>query len=523
MSPTGSDGGDVSPDPDTAARLRSEAETLFSAARRQLFLLIFTGFFLMLTLAVPDSQLVRADAVISWPLIQTSVQLSAFLTYAPIALVALMAYLHLLYGRLSQLRRRGYAAPETDLLAMTSTSAQFAAGFLLYGFVPLVLAWFSWKVVFRDEARLLIATTCSVAFACAVLHHRRAVGRSYLRLPVVGGTAVLAVLGIALLLPWADIRRITPSLPHVDWRDPVMQLRRLDLKRADLGNVDDFAIVNLADQNLSHADARFARLTGADLRDSNLTRANFRYAVIGSDTPDGGTITDFERAKLDSADLREADLRNTHFDHASMSGAILDQARLGGTRFWCADLSGAQMNRASGDEGALVFQHARLDGASLGRIDLVRPNFRYASLKKTDLRLAQVAAGDFGFADLSDARLGNGSFQDASFFEADLSGADLSYTDLSRADFSGADLSGANLTGAYGIDMGALAFSSTLCGTLDPSGTPRNDHCAIGATVKSPDRPTTNARPHPCARTQNTGSDSFLFRLQRVISGATSP
>jgi uncharacterized protein YjbI with pentapeptide repeats len=488
--------------------------------------LIFAGFFLMLTLSVPDSQLVRADASINWPLIQTQIQLSTFVTFAPLALIGLLAYLHLLFGRLLKLRQEGFVPPEVDLLAMTSRPAQLLSNAMLYLFVPLVLAWFSWKVVFRDEARFLIALTCFVTLACAILYHRRAPAEGAgVRQALIGLAALASVFGGVLLLPWADIRRAAPGLPQVEWRDPVMRLRMLDLKRANLGSADAFAIVNLASQNLRYADARFARLIGADLRDSDLTNANFRYALIGSDGSGVSMVTDFERAVLDGASIEEADLRNTHFDHASLVGADLEQAVLGDTRFWCADLSGAAMSRVTGAGERLVFQHARLDGAQLARAQLGTPNFRYASLVGADLEMANIEGGQFGFADLSEAKLGNGSFRDASFFEARLRDADLSYADLEGADFSGADLTGADLTGAYGIDFEELAAQAYLCRTTDPQGTLRSDHCPQemeGAPASSGEPVNAlgvgDALPHPCDRTENTGTDSFLARLHRLFA-----
>lgn len=518
-------------DPETRKRLESEAEILSGSSRRQLFVLIFAGFFLMLTLSVPDSQLVRADATIKWPLIQTEIQLSTFVTFAPIALIGLFAYLHLLYGRLLQLRQEGFVPPEVDILAMRNRPAQLLSNTMLYLFVPFVLAWFSWKVVFRSEARFLIAVTLMATLASVVLYHRRARGpqtrrTAGLRRTGIGIAAVFFGLGAALMLPWSDIKRAVPGLPEVQWRDPIMKLRRLDLKRANLGSVDEFAIVNLASQNLRYADARFSRLIGADLRDSDLTNANFRYALIGSDGSGISMVTDFERAVLDRASIEEADLRNTHFDHASLIGADLEQAILGDTRFWCADLSGAAMSRVTGGGDPIVFQHARMDGAQLARAQLIKPNFRYASLVGADLEMASIEDGHFGFADLSMARLGNGQFRNTSFFEAKLEDAELSYADLEGADFSGADLTGADLTGAYGIDVTMLATQAFLCRTTDPQGNLRNDHCSEKITEEAESLnfsvdPTGGVAPlpHPCDRSENTGTETFLLRLQRLLAG----
>lgn len=530
--PNGSEpSGRAALDPDARKRFESEAEVLSGAARRQLFVLIFAGFFLMLTLSVPDSQLVRADASIKWPLIQTQIQLSTFVTYAPLALIGLLAYLHLLFGRLLKLRQEGFVPPEVDILAMTSKPAQLLSNAMLYLFVPFVLAWFSWKVVFRDEARFLIALTCLTALACMVMYHRRASGAispatTWLHRAVIGVMACAALLGSSLLLPWSDIRRLAPQIPLVHWQDPVMKLRMLDLKRANLGSADAFAIVNLASQNLRYADARFARLIGADLRDSDLTNANFRYALVGSDGSGVSMVTDFERAVLDRANIEQADLRNTHFDHASLVAADLEQAILGDTRFWCADLSGAKMNRVTGQANALVFQYARLDGAQLARAELSAPNFRFASMQETDLELASISSGQFGFADLSRARLGNGQFRDASFFEAKLENADVSYTDLTGADFSGADLTGANFKGAYGLDWDTLTSQASVCGTIGPQGNLHNDHCPaefIGANLSTDEQKIEtivggDVPPHPCDRTENTGTDTFLMRLNKVLS-----
>jgi uncharacterized protein YjbI with pentapeptide repeats len=63
-----------------------------------------------------------------------------------------------------------------------------------------------------------------------------------------------------------------------------------------------------------------ANLTGADLSDVNLYKADFSYATLSG-------------AKLVRADLRNADLVQTDFTRADLSGAKLAKADIAGADF----------------------------------------------------------------------------------------------------------------------------------------------------------------------------------------------
>jgi uncharacterized protein YjbI with pentapeptide repeats len=121
-----------------------------------------------------------------------------------------------------------------------------------------------------------------------------------------------------------------------------------------------------------------------------------------------------QRANLEFADLRRADLSG-----ANLEGADLRYANLQSANLYGADLKDANLYVAN-------LQSANLEGADLYGANLRRANLYGAILRSADLRGADLSG-------------------------ANLEGADLRYADLRGANLKGANLYGANLGGAKGI------------------------------------------------------------------------
>lgn len=465
-------------------RVAAEVSELAGTVKRQLLILILAGFFLLLTLATPDVNLVRADAVIAWPLIQTDVQLSALLLYAPLALIALLIYLHVFYGRLLHLSRTGHVSPETYLFTMTSTQGRFLTDLLFYAFVPLILLYFSWRVAFREEAPRLLWITAATIFFSAVLYHVRArsgrsrVRRWIARVMLAGFTLVSVALAV-------EISRNNT--------DRIMRLREVDLRQANLSVSQGTPYVGLARLTLSHADMSYARLSGADLRNAILDHADLSYAIASRSGPaeEGLPLTDLTGASLQGATLERADLRHTAFDEASLSGAHMAQARLGETSLVGADLRGVDLVRATLEPG-VSFAEAELDGARFSGAELQAVNFASASMAGAAFdgaiirNVSFARAGMVGacFADASiqalgsDVGLGLVNFQNAVLVSANFEGARFS----GRIGFIGANLTNASFRDStlYRPEVGGpddpLA-GACLCDTVMPDGDIETEHC----------------------------------------------
>ena len=107
------------------------------------------------------------------------------------------------------------------------------------------------------------------------------------------------------------------------------------------------------DANLSGANLRDANLSGANLSGANLSDANLRDANLSG-------------ANLSDADLRDADLRGANLSDADLSDANLSDANLSDANLRDADLSDADLSDAN------------LRGADLSDADLSDADLRGA-------------------------------------------------------------------------------------------------------------------------------------------------
>jgi Pentapeptide repeats (8 copies) len=136
------------------------------------------------------------------------------------------------------------------------------------------------------------------------------------------------------------------------WDDPPLDLRALDLRKADLFRAD------LRDARLDSADLRDANLGYTDLRGARLESANLRGAFLYRTDLRSGAIlwnADLRGANLSAANLRfapflRADLRGARFGAADLSGADLRDARLGSADLRHANLDGAKLRGATADQ-----------------------------------------------------------------------------------------------------------------------------------------------------------------------------
>lgn len=105
--------------------------------------------------------------------------------------------------------------------------------------------------------------------------------------------------------------------------------------------------------------------------------------------------------------------------------------------------------------GQTRFAGCKLDGLDLSGVHFVRrTNFTNASLRRTDLRWADLPSAyfvraDLSHADLSHARLNSANLSHADLSHAGLNSADLSLAGLNNADLTGAEVTGWNITDAY--------------------------------------------------------------------------
>lgn len=199
-------------------------------------------------------------------------------------------------------------------------------------------------------------------------------------------------------------------------------------------------------------------------------RPNFANAdLAGLDLAD----IDFKHANLSNANLFGTDLTNANLEGSNLSNAILDRATLVKTRFNGSSLQGASIRRPSvyadmtlNSADLPVFRDADLTRARvtarLGGADFAGANLTEASFVVWEERnlggppVSGLERCDFSGARLIGANLWGVSLIRSVFRNADLSRADLRNADLSHADFEGAIIAGANLEGAILLDTKGL-------------------------------------------------------------------
>lgn len=482
--------------------LQEEANEIARTTRRQMYVVLFTGFFLMLTLAGPDAQLVRADGTISWPLIHTQVQLSTFLFYAPFALVGLHLYLLLFVERMAELERQGARAPGIFIFTMANPLARILSELIFYAFVPVVLIYFCWRAMAREEAGLLAGLTAAVTLGSAFLLYRRErrssePGRRRAARFLLQGVSAVLVVGATVVL--------------VAGRDPFLKMRELDLERADLGTSEEYPYVNIVEADLRYAKAQGATLIGADMRRVRLDHADLSLSRIGTPEDEaidpGGPITDLSHASLEGIWIQDSDLRNVRFECANLTDADMRQVEIEAADFDSAILRGVKLTRAN--EKAKKKHEREKDAApepqvALGREDIgsavdaedasgstapwAGVIFQDADMRGADLRQAWLPDANFRGADLQGADFFAADLTEARFNRANLSKADLHEANLTGATFRGADLTGASLKGVEGLDDKNL-LGARLCDTTMPDGTVSDASC---------DRPPVDASETAC-------------------------
>lgn len=146
-------------------------------------------------------------------------------------------------------------------------------------------------------------------------------------------------------------------------------------------------------------------LRGVSFEDAALREADFQYARSSG--------VDFL-----NADLTGSNLSNTYWSRSALVGTVLDETNLEFATLYGEDLISATL------------RNARMRCANLARASLAGATLSGADMREVDLTEARLSEADLSGADLSGAVMR----------DADLSGADLTGTDLTGVDLRGANL-----------------------------------------------------------------------------------
>ncbi|MBV5327819.1 MAG: pentapeptide repeat-containing protein [Chlorobium sp.] len=307
------------PVPKTDPRHRDVIEQLHEnhskTINKTMFSLLGVGLYCLLkVLGESDKSLIVANTTIQTPLVGTSISFQSFLLIAPVLLVILVTYLHILYGYWLQLERKrkeiNEAAERDGAPTIESIPSLFSfpdrlprlfTNLIFYWFVPLTLWIMANKAFALSELRYPLFMIASVVtLAMLFLQIYRCQSKRWLRnSPRWVASGVLLLYMVYVSSNPESLRRplnLQREDLHGSW------LQGLDMAGADMNNANlqganlsgaDLRNVNLQNANLQEADLRNSKLQGADLR-----YAKFQKSTIGN--------ADFEGAELDHADFRDA-------------------------------------------------------------------------------------------------------------------------------------------------------------------------------------------------------------------------
>jgi len=238
------------------------------------------------------------------------------------------------------------------------------------------------------------------------------------------------------------------------------ELHEADLSRTDLSQMDtrsvQFTLV-LENLDLAGINFRSAILTGASFQNS-------RFYGAGADQRWGtfdDWIADLSGAELKEADLTGANLNNvlmarTNLIRASLNRAKLADSYLIGANFSSAQLIGADLRRAVLENASLTGANlgeakaslVNLQGGSLGQVSAVGGDFSFADLTQSNWQGADLSGANFSQAQLQDADLSSTKLVKANLNQAQLQNAKLQNANLSAVDLRGANVTGADFLGA---------------------------------------------------------------------------
>jgi uncharacterized protein YjbI with pentapeptide repeats len=274
-------------------------------------------------------------------------------------------------------------------------------------------------------------------------------------------------------------------------------LRGANLRGADLRGADLQEAADLRGANLQEARLQEARLQKADLQRAILEEAHLEGAHL-----EGASLekANLQRAHLQRAILEEAHLEEAHLERASLEEANLQRAHLEGAPLDEAHLEGAKLQRAHLEKAVLAgaflteadlwradLRHLQgVDNDKISRIRILVHQARFdsqeveqlqhhiadlqhfsgVSLRKADLREANLQGAILIGASLTEAKLRKACFKGAILIGANLQGASVRNADFEEADLSWADLSGADRITNEELD----AQAHSLEGATMPNG-----------------------------------------------------
>ena len=489
-------------------------------ARKLLFGLLLACVYSGLTIATTtDARLLTNSASSPLPIIGTEIPIAGFYWVAPVILLGVYLYLHLMLQHLWRLLatlpavfpdgvpidEKAYPWLLTGLVRihmprLRKDRPDFAR---LRALLAVVLAWWivpvtmllfwgrylprhDWPGTSLHIVLVVLAVTSALLLQLTARRTLRGEARDRLSLPtalkdvrsykraaavlvtaaIMVGLSREAISGVPVdLVPrafsalgfnvFANLREAQVSGRPANYTLIAEEERNGFVAGADL-RLMDLRNADATGAFLENADLSLANLANAILFDANLYAATLFQANL--------TAANLTAADLTDADLIGADLTGATLEDAYLRDADLTDATLEGAVLRDADLTDATLEGANFTDATLEganFTGATLEGAVLANTTLGGAVLRDADLTGATLRGANFTGANLEGAVFRDADLTRASLVGAFLRDADLAGAVLRYADLEGALLVGGDLRDADLEGALLVGANLIGANLT--------------------------------------------------------------
>lgn len=432
---------------------------------------LYVGFILYTIITVSstsDRQLLLKGDRVDLPILNVSLPLDTFYTYAPIAIIVLFCYLMIYIYRLNVLvfeweqycESNNIPCNKSDLYPwMINIVRESDKGFigLLQKLFVILMVWFSLPIpLFIIAGKFLKSHSDTWSFFLigiaffsifiAFWFWNKIQEENYSDICIYGFPPTILLLIVYGYFFVTDINKgnlepfnlnlrnqILINIPKNEWDS--QQKYWVDLENENLNGANLINAV-LRKANLNETQLNKADIGNADLSDSDLVRAELNDANL--------TGTRLENARMNEADLNNSNIVFTKFNKANLNGTKWENAYIENSEF-----VNARMNRAHLKNAHIVF-------LTFQKVDLSYANFENAFFENVVFQGAKQTkevekikkAEETEGANLRHAIFENSRAFQVSFREVELNHANLQNIFWGASSFDGANLTDANLKGA---------------------------------------------------------------------------
>jgi uncharacterized protein YjbI with pentapeptide repeats len=386
--------------------LRENHKEISITVRRTMFTLLAYSASCFVIIAQPDIPFIVSSSGVQIPVLNTAINLKAFLLFGPLCLIGITSYLYIFLCKLNRITDVAYYEKKPFIFNFSDNLSKALTLIIFYGLPTFVMIGFSWKAGAIEWNNFLCIATGWISVCIWLLYLKNKLNNKSYKVFRMAIITAMSFTTLLLLFGYIEYKR------------------NLNLERAQLSNA-----------RLNHAELFKANFTTANLENADLTHANLNEATLSGANLRGAIL---HTSQIKSASLILADLQGADLSNANLVGSILYQA----------NLSDAKLN------------HAFLTKANLGLARLTRAKVRWGVVHDAYLQKADLSNSDFRNSWIIDSILIAANLSQSDFRYADLTNSNLEYAELYETKFNEAKLINCNLTN--GLFYGAVFEKADL-------------------------------------------------------------